>query len=73
VRCQIARNAPSPSAVTGVVEFEPSNDVRPGPPPYRFTWEALPLQPPPAIECFDGQGGSSTSSGASARNRQPSV
>ena len=59
VPCQIARYAPPPSEVTlVVVEWKSSADADPGPRPPSFTREALPLQPPPAIECFEGSGGS---------------
>jgi hypothetical protein len=59
VPCQIARYAPSPTDVTlVVVEWKPSDEARPEPRPYSFTRDTLPLHPPPAIECFDGPGGS---------------
>jgi hypothetical protein len=59
VPCQIARYAPPASDVTlVVVEWERSADARPGERPSSFTRETLPLYPPPAIECFDGPGGS---------------
>jgi hypothetical protein len=59
VPCQIARYAPPASDVTlVVVEWEQSADARPGERPSSFTREALSLSPPPAIECFDGPGGS---------------
>jgi hypothetical protein len=59
VPCQIARYAPPPSDVTlVVVEWKPTAESHPEARPYRFTRETVPLHPPPAIECFDGPGGS---------------
>jgi hypothetical protein len=59
VPCQIARYAPRPTDVTLViVEWQASEDARFGPRPGRFTQETVKLHPPPAIECFDGRGGS---------------
>jgi hypothetical protein len=58
VPCQIARYAPPPTAVAVVlVEWKPSDEARPGARPQRFTRQTLKLYPPPAIECFDGPGG----------------
>lgn len=59
VPCQIARYAPRPTDVTLViVEWQAIGNARSGPRPGRFTQETLKIHPPPAIECFDGRGGS---------------
>lgn len=59
VPCQIARSAPPPTDVTLViVEWQASGGARFGLRPERFMRETVQLQPPPAIECFDGAGGS---------------
>jgi hypothetical protein len=59
VSCQIARHAPPPTEVTLViVEWQASGGARFEPRPARFTPETLKLRPPPAIECFEGAGGS---------------
>jgi hypothetical protein len=57
--CQIARYAPPPTEVTlVVVEWQASGGARFGPRPERLTPETMKLHPPPAIECFEGAGGS---------------
>lgn len=55
--CQVARYAFADDAVAlVVVEWEEPGVVR-RPRPSRFTSAKLPAQPPPAVECFDGPGG----------------
>jgi hypothetical protein len=57
--CQIARYAPRPDGVSlVVVEWTDLVDAPAPPRPRRVTERDLPLQAPPAIECFDGAGGS---------------
>lgn len=59
VPCQIARYGPPRTEVTlVVVEWEASGGAHFGARPERVTPESLELHPPPAIECFDGSGGS---------------
>lgn len=56
--CQIADYAPQPKAVSlVVVEWKTSDYAHPPPRPARFGAAELALRPPPAIECFDGAGG----------------
>jgi len=58
--CQVAANSFSPAAVAAVVvewtKGSPGNGWAPR--PRRFSAAVLGLRPPPAIECFDGRGGS---------------
>jgi hypothetical protein len=59
--CQIAGYSfPSNAVALVIVEWQgfanPGAHFAPRPP--RFTAKTLPLQPPPAIECFNGAGGS---------------
>jgi hypothetical protein len=59
VPCQIERYAPPSTEVTLViVEWQASGGARFEPRPERFAPEAVELYPPPAIECFEGAGGS---------------
>ncbi len=56
--CQVADFAPRPDAVALVVLEWRRLDGRPPPPrPDRFDAQTLRMNPPPAIECFDGSGG----------------
>src|SRR2546422_8030333 len=59
--CQIAGYSfPSNAVALVIVEWQGLANPDPhfAPRPRRFTAKTLPLQPPPAIECFDGPGGS---------------
>jgi hypothetical protein len=58
--CQVASYAFSKRAVAiVVVEWRRGVSGTPGPArPRRFSAANLPIQPPPALECFDGPGGS---------------
>jgi hypothetical protein len=59
VPCQIARHSPSPMNVTLViVEWKPTDEASPPLRPERFSPATVTLHEPPAIECFDGRGGS---------------
>ena len=56
--CQVADFAPRADAVSLIVLEWQRDDARPPPRrPDRFTEQTLRLYPPPAIECFDGSGG----------------
>ncbi len=58
--CNVATYAfPSTAVAVVVVEWvEPTPWARFAPRPRRFTAPALPVMPPPAVECFAGAGGS---------------
>ncbi len=56
--CQVADFAPRTDAVSLIVLEWRRDDGRPPPRrPDRFTEQTLRMYPPPAIECFDGSGG----------------
>ncbi|HZO96862.1 MAG TPA: hypothetical protein VFB42_05780 [Gaiellaceae bacterium] len=58
--CQVAAYAfpPGAAAIVVVEWVRLGASDRWAPRPARFTRKTLPLRPPPAVECFDGAGGS---------------